>query len=218
MKNIQTAVNEIIAKDMEARLVLARGYMNMSSFAGHIKLEVEDLTKKEVSLNAVVVSLSRLRDELKREKPLLQDVVISNITTKLPLTEIIYENTAETIKKLESFHQKVSLRRDDFFTATVGTAELNIVCSSIIASSVLNHFGSKLKFMTGNLAAVGISFDPKYFKVPNTLFSLISVVARAGINIAEIVSTYTELIVVVEEKDFGQTVSLFSELHKKQNK
>jgi len=48
------------------------------------------------------------------------------------------------------------------------------------------------------------------------LFSLISVIARARINIAEVVSTYTELIFIVAEKDFSKTVSLFSDLHKKQ--
>ena len=62
-----------------------------------------------------------------------------------------------------------------------------------------------------------ISFDPKVFSVPNTFFSLLSITARARINIEELVSTPTELIFIVAEKDFGQTVALFSELHRKIN-
>jgi len=45
----------------------------------------------------------------------------------------------------------------------------------------------------------------------------LSVVARARINIAEIVSTYTELIFILSEEDFNKAVILFSELHKKSN-
>ncbi len=53
------------------------------------------------------------------------------------------------------------------------------------------------------------------FLVCQTLsFSLLSVTARARINIEELVSTPTEFIFIVAEKDFGQTVALFSELRR----
>jgi len=50
--------------------------------------------------------------------------------------------------------------------------------------------------------------------MPNVFFSLLSVTARARINIEELVSTPTELIFIIAEKDFGKTVALFSELHR----
>jgi len=217
MIKIQTVVREMVMGEIEAYSALTNGYMNMSSYAYRIRPAVEALTKKQVTINGLVVSLSRLRKELKKEKPLMPEVAITNITNKLPLTEIVYENTDTSIAKLELFHKKIPLAREDFFTTTIGTKELNIVCSSSIANKVLKYFSAKPKFIIGKLAAVGISFDPKHLYVVNTLFSLISVTARARINIAEIVSTYTELIFIVEEKDFGKTVSLFSELHRKVN-
>ncbi len=216
MIKIQPIVRDIVMGEIEAYIALTNGYMNMSSYASRIRPAVELLTKKQVTINGLVVSLSRLRKEFKKEKPLIQEVAITNITTKLPLSEIIYENASTSIDKLESFHKKISIAREDFFTTTVSTTELSVVCSSGMANKVLKHFGVKPKFVADNLAAVGISFDPKHFIIPNTLFSLISVIARARINIAEVVSTYTELIFIVAEKDFSKTVSLFSDLHKKQ--
>jgi hypothetical protein len=47
---------------------------------------------------------------------------------------------------------------------------------------------------------------------------LLSVTARARINIEELISTPTEFIFIVAEKDFGRTVALFSELHREVNK
>src|SRR3989344_1336513 len=199
MIKIQPIVRDIVMGELEAYFALTNGYMNMSSYAYQIKAKVEKLAKKPVTITSLVVSLSRLRKEFKKEKPLIQEVAITNITTKLPLSEIIYENTNTSIDKLESFHKKISISREDFFTTTISTTELNIVCSSNIANKVLKHFIVKPKFVANNLAAVGISFDQKHFSIPNTLFSLISIIARARINIAEIVSTYTELIFIIAE-------------------
>ncbi len=196
-------------------MALTEGYMNMSGYAYRIRSRIEKLTMKKVTITSIVISLSRLRKEFRKERPLIQDVPITNITTKLPLTEIVYENNSATIAKLESFHRNIAIARKDFFTTTVSTTEMNVICSSAINMRVQKHFGMKPKLVLQNLASVGVSFDPNRLNIPNTFFSLISIIARARINITEIISTYTELIFIVAEKDFSRTVSLFSELHER---
>lgn len=213
MIKIQSVVRDIIRADIEARAALLHGYMNLSQYAVRIRPKVESLSKKEATINGIVVALSRLKNELSAEASLMPEVAITNITTKLPLSEIIYENTRASLSELESLHKKLSMSREEFFTSTVSTAELSIVCSSGLAQKVLRHFKEKPKFTAHHLTAVAISFDKKHFDIPNTLFSLFSVVARARINIVEVISTYTELIFIVSEKDFSKTVGLFSELH-----
>src|SRR3989344_3475807 len=153
MIKIQPIVRDIVMGEMEAYFALGNGYMNMSSYAHRILPTVEAHTKKQVTITSIVVSLSRLRKEFKKEKPLIQEVAIKNITTKLPLTEIIYENTRKFLKELESLHKNISISREDFFTTTISTTELNIICSSNIAGKVLKHFGIKPKFTAQNLAA-----------------------------------------------------------------
>ncbi|MEI7709648.1 MAG: hypothetical protein WCI76_02955, partial [bacterium] len=214
MIKIQPIVREIVQNELEAYLALTEGYMNMSSYAERIRPLVEARTKKTVTITSLVVSLSRLRGEFKKEHPLIQDVVIKNITTKLPLSEIIYENTNKFMSELESLHKNISVSKEDFFTTTIGTTEIDVICSSSMAPKILKHFKMKPKSINHNLAAIGISFNPEVSSVPNTFFSLLSVTARARINIEELVSTPTELTFIVSEKDFGRTVALFSELHR----
>lgn len=218
MIKIQPIVREIVMRELEAYFALTNNYMNMSSYAHRIRPEVETLTKKQVTITSLVVSLSRLRKEFKKEKPLIHDVVIKNITTKLPLSEIIYENSDEFIKKLDSLYRNIAVTQDDFFTNTIGTREIDIICSSNLENKVLKHFKTKPKIINRNFAAVGVSYGPEVFGTPNVFFSLLSVTARARINIEELVSTPTELIFIVAEKDFGKTVALFSDLHRKTNK
>jgi len=218
MIKIQPIVRDIILGELEAYFALTNNYMNMSSYAYRIRPKVELLTKKQVTITSLVVSLSRLRKEFKKEKPLIHDVAIKNITTKLPLSEIAYENTDKFIKELESLHKNISVSQEDFFTITIGTTEIDIICSSNIENKVLKHFKIKPKIINHNLAAIGVSFGPEVFNTPNVFFSLLSVTARSRINIEELVSTPTEFIFIVAEKDFGKTVALFSELHRETNK
>lgn len=217
MIKIQPIVREIVMKELEAYFALTNGYMNMSSYAYLIRPKVETIAKKQVTITSLVVSLSRLKKEFKKERPLIRDVPIKNITTKLPLSEIIYENTNIFKKALESFHKKIPITREDFFTITMGTAEIDIICSSNLENKVLKHFKMKPKILNHNLAAIGISYGPEVFGMPNIFFSLLSITARARINLEELVSTPTELIFIVAEKDFGKTVALFSEMHRKTN-
>lgn len=218
MIKIQSITRDIVMGDLEAYTALTNGYMNMSSYAHHIRTRVESLAKKETTIASLVVSLSRLRKEFKKEKPLIHDVVIKNITTKLPLSEIAYSNSDKFIKELESFHKNINVSQDDFFTITIGTKEIDIICSSGMESKILKHFKIEPKIVNHNLAAIGVSFGSEVFGTPNVFFSLLSVTARARINIEELVSTPTELIFIVNEKDFGKTVALFSELHRQTSK
>ena len=214
MIKIQPVVREIVLGEIEALFALTNGYMNMSSYAYQIRPKVEEQTKKKVTIASLVVTLSRLRKEFKKERPLIHNVAITNITTKLPLSEIVFENTSKFMEGLESLHKNILISREDFFTTNMSTTEVDIICSSSLANKVVKHFKMKPKIVNHGLAAVGISYGPEVFGVPNTFFSLLSITARARINIEELVSTPTELIFIVAEKDFGQTVALFSELRR----
>lgn len=218
MIKIQPIVRDIVLGEFEAYVALSDGYMNMSSYAYRIRPKVELLTKKQITIASLVVSLSRLRKEFKKEKPLIHNVAIKNITTKLPLSEMAYENSDKFLKELESLHKNISVSSEDFFTVMMGTTEVDIICSTNLENKVLKHFKIKPKIINHNLAAIGVSYGPEVFNTPNVFFSLLSVTARARINIEELVSTPTELIFIVAEKDFGRTVALFSELHREANK
>ena len=146
MIKIQPMVKEIILKDLEAYIALTEGYMNMSSYAYKIRTEVEQITKKRVTITSLVVSLSRIKKELKKQKPLIQDINIKNISTKLPISEIVYENSNKFIEELGTLHKGISLTRDDFFVSTISINEMNIIRNSIPAAARIS-----LSFKTGML-------------------------------------------------------------------
>jgi hypothetical protein len=209
MLKIQDKVREIVLGDSEALYALAAGFMNLSAYAKRIKTEVEERTMKEVDIAGIVVALSRLKREIGETDPLIQEVKINNITTKSPLTEIVYEKGPAILDKVSSLYKKVKTSSDDFMNLTLSTGEVTVICSDRIKDKVLAHFEEKPRLLQVGLASIGISFDEKYYERPNITFSLLRKIAQKRIILAETITTHTEIIFVFHQKDLPQIMSIF---------
>ncbi|MHB1316916.1 MAG: hypothetical protein ACYCZW_03650 [Minisyncoccota bacterium] len=209
MIKINDVVQHILYKDEEALTALARGYMNLSKFAKQIQREVEEKSKKEVGIPGIVVSLSRLAQKTNSKHPLIQDVQIKNITTKTPLSEIVYSKTTESISKLSKIYDKAKTGADDFFTMTLSTNEITVICSDRIKAEIAKTLKEKPVMTVKYLASIGLSIDPKYYPMPNITFSLIRRIAQKRIPLAETITTRTEIIFVFEQKYLVEMVDLF---------
>lgn len=209
MLKIHHAVIEVLYADEEALFALSRGYMNLSAYAKQIESMVEEKTKKGVGLPAIVVSLSRSKKEIKKPDPLIQEIKINNITTKSPLSEIVFEKTPRLLSRLSSLYEQVKTTGDDFITMTLSTSEITVICSDRIKESVLKHFKEKPRMIEHSLASIGLSLDPKYYSMPNITFSLIRRIAQKRIVISETITTHTEIIFVFKEKNLAEVLGLF---------
>jgi len=206
---IQDAVRDVLYGDEEALYVLSRGYMNLSAYAKRIEKVVEQKTKKKVGTAAIVVALSRLKKEIKKPDPLVADVQIRNITTKSPLSEIVFEKTPRLLTKLSSLYERVTTTNDDFLTMTLSTGEVTVICSDRIKDAVLKHFKDNPRMIKPSLASIGLSLDPTYYAMPNITFSLIRRIAQKRIVLAETITTHTEIIFVFHEKSLPEMLTLF---------
>ncbi len=209
MIKIHDVVQSIVYKDEKALTALARGYMNLSKYAKQIRREVEKKSKKEVGIPGIVVALSRIAKNINFKHPLIQDVQIKNITTKSPLSEIVYSKTTESISKLSKIYDKAKTGTDDFFTMTLSTNEITVICSDRIKTEIERILKEKPLLIVKNLASVGLSLDPKYYPMPNITFSLVRRIAQKRIPLAETITTHTEIIFVFEQKYLSEIVDLY---------
>lgn len=209
MLKIHDAVREILYNDEEALYALSHGYMNLSAYAQQIEKSVEQKTKKGVGTAGIVVALSRIKKGLKKTSPLIEEVKINNITTKSPLSEIVFEKTPILLAKLSALYEKVKTGHDDFLAMTLSTSEITVICSDRIKEAILKHFKESPRMIETQLASIGLSLDPKYYRMPNITFSLIRRIARKRIILAETITTYTEIIFVFHEKDLPEILTLF---------
>jgi hypothetical protein len=210
MIKIQEQVRDIVFKEEEALYSLAKGYMNLSAYAKQIQKEVERKTKKDVKVSGIVVALSRVQKSLNKVHPLIQHIDINTITTKSPLSEIVFEKTPQVLSRISSLYENVKTTSDDFLTMTLSTSEITVICSDKIKASVLKNFKDTPRMIETGLASLGISIDPKYYPMPNITFSLIRRIAQKRIPLAETITTHTEIIFIFPQKSLSEVLDLFS--------
>ena len=209
MLKIQDSVKEILYQNEEALYSLSHGYMNLSAYAKQIVGAVGKRSQKEVDVATIVVALSRIKKDIKKIEPLIQDIKINNITTKSPLSEIVFEKNSQILSRLSSLYEKVKTTNDDFLTMALSTSEVSVICSDRIKNEVLKHFKDNPRLIATDLASIGLSLDPKYYPLPNITFSLIRRIAQKRIVLAETITTHTEIIFIFPEKSLPEIISLF---------
>jgi len=210
MIKINDIVEKILLKDEEATTALTQGYMNLSQYAKRIHPDVKLLTKKEVGVPGIVVALSRMVKKMNAKHPIIQDVQIKNITAKSPLSEIVYGKTTESVSKLAKIYDKAKTGNDDFFTLTLSTNEITVICSDRIKKEIETILKEKPVLIRQNLASIGLTIDPKYYPLPNITFSLIRKIAQRRIPLAETITTRTEIIFVFDKKYLSEMVDLYT--------
>lgn len=211
MRKIQDSVRDILFRNEEALYAISNGFMNLSAYAKQIRKEVEAKTTKDVQPAGIVVALSRVQKELGKVHPLVEKVEIKNITTKSPLSEIVFEKNAELLSKLSSFYSKVKTGSDDFLSMILSTSEITVLCSERIEPQVLSHFTDKPRLLRHNLASIGLSFDERYGDMPNITYSLLRKIAQKRISLAETVTTHQEIIFTFDQKRLAEVVALFQD-------
>ena len=61
-------------------------------------------------------------------------------------------------------------------------------------------------------------FSQSYLTQPNVIFSIIAMLASHQINLLEIVSTYTELTMILEKKELERTIQILGHFFRKKKR
>lgn len=209
MRKITDAVREIVQRSDVAQEAMRLGVLNQSAYAELILPEVERLTWKDVQKNSVVVSLSRVARELEEADPLKPSVVIQELSIKAPLADLTFERSEHNLLKVHQLPSKLHFGPNQFLTITQGINEITVIVSQDRAEEVLAHIDAPTRSIFRDLVGITIKFDPQYLDQPNVIYALLAKLAYQRINLLEIVSTYTELTVLIEERDLDKAVSAF---------
>lgn len=213
MIKIAGVVEDIIRADEIALSAQAGGYLNLSAYAKTIRKEVEARTKKPVRIGSIVVALSRMKKSVGKRRALLPDVEIDDLSVKSGLAEATFERTRGNLVRLRELWRDPRVNAGDFFMVTQGAAEITVVA----LESALPHILSvarpaRPKAVVKNLVGLTARFDEKYIAIPNAIFVFVRRLALKHINIVEIVSTYTELTFIIDQKDLQEAFLALNEL------
>lgn len=200
MLRVSDAVRTIVLSDDVALQAMEKRILNFSSYAAQILPKVEKKTIKSVKKGTVVAALTRLSRDIRSQSPMKPSVALDDLSIRSPLCDISFSKTAMTRRKLAELNQKISLEENAFFTVTQSMSEITIIAPQSLQKSILAHFDTEPKAVFSELAGITVRFSESYLSVPNVLFTIQAALAVHRINFIEIVSTYTELSFILDQK------------------
>lgn len=201
MNRISDAVRTVLFQDDVAFESLRLGYLNLSAYAEQVQPLVEELTWKEVKKSTIVVALSRMAAEVATLPSLRSSLKLDDMTVKSPLCVISYEKTAQHLSHLRQMYKQLNSRPNQFVAVTQGSREITIIVPSELQAEVHSFFGTPPKATLPAMVGISVSFAESYLTVPNVIHTILSALAVCQINVIEIVSTYTELSVIIDQAD-----------------
>lgn len=213
MLKVSTIVREIVLDSEPDQTALSRGVLNLTAYAKLIQADVERRTFKPVKLGSIVVALSRLAQEMHSEPRLLPDIHLDSLSVKSNLAEIAFSKTSENKARAQKLYGDKNFAQADFLTVTYGVGEISLfVPMGLVKSALMAFKPEKPKLVLDNLAALTVQFGEHYIDTPNMYYALLQRLAVRKINIVEVVSTFTELTLLVHQKELNSLFLLMNAL------
>lgn len=205
MLTIKSTVEEILENNREAQNMLSQGLLNTSSYAKTIFVEVKKKTKKDLSLQTIVVTLNRLKRKL-RAYEYLPKVTIANISVHSPIIEMLFEKNTENLEEILKTFSKLEKNNDSFFALSTSSRDIAV----IISENLEKYFLEKnVKINKKNLCAISLRFKEDLVDEAGIGYALMHMIARRNIVLDEVFSTFNEFTLVLNKKYLSQALEVF---------
>lgn len=195
---------------------LRTGIINLSALARQIKPLAEKQLYKKVTEASLLMSLKRLQPKIKRKhnnQGLKELKLLKNLTVKLHLVEYALQNSVSLAALEKSIIAKAEKEKDAFFSFTRGASESGLIISESLSPLVEKTIPKKFIIDSiKNLGSITLRLRPENVFVPGVHYSILKALAWQNINIIETVSNYSEITLILEEKNIDLAFSTVKQL------
>lgn len=209
MIKIHDTVKEIVDKNVEVKNMLAQKLLNLSQYAQTIQKTVEKKTMKRVSIQSIVVSLSRIQKKLKVYN-YLPHIDIDSISVRRNVVQFVYPNTPNYIEKLSQLAHTISKKENVFFSFSTNTKDISIIVSETIEETIKGIFTNKPKIYKNDLSAISIHFDKNLVEEAGVGYSLMHKIASKRIILDEVTSTFNEFTLIFSTRQLHKVLEAFN--------
>lgn len=218
MITVPEIVEEIIGKSPFLEEGLSKGIINLSSLARVIQPQIQQQLMKDIKVGAIMMALKRLSKKIKpSSNQQLLNVLknISDITVRSNIIEFIFENSRTLLEKQSRLIDKISSERSNFFTFSAGVYETSLFVSQNLEDNVNQIFrDEKLRHENKDLSAITLILPEENVFVPGVYYSVLKALAWENINLIDVVSSYSEITIILENSNVDKAFSVLKKLSK----
>ncbi|HUK14279.1 MAG TPA: hypothetical protein VLW17_13355 [Thermoanaerobaculaceae bacterium] len=190
---------------------LATGVLNLSALARRLRPEVERALRREVSDAAVMMALKRLAPRVEARDRAVVKLLrqMRDLTVRSNLVEFTFRSSPTLLERQRDLLQAIAKEQDAFLTLTQGMFEVTLIASARLQDRIESVFRSeRLVSRLGDLSAIVIPLPPKSVQTPGVHYTLLKQLAFHDLNVVEVVSTYSELTIVLAKEEVDRAFSV----------
>jgi len=182
---------------------LSRGLINYSALAREMRTDIETTLHKSVSESSILMALKRLAEKM---RPTFQSRIqrqflegSGNLTVRPNLVGFTYTVSTRLIKHHKRLMDQIP-DQGHYLTITHGVTETTVLVSAHLEGMVTRIFPEEDMIQrTAGLSALVIKFTMGAVSTPGIHYPIFLQLAWNNINVIEVISTYQELILVMEK-------------------
>ena len=201
MKTVSDSIREEILDTPFLEEGLAQGLVNLSALARKLRPAIEKDLLKPVSQAAILMALRRLVPTLSLSEGALSSPLelIQDFTVRSDLVEHTYVGSRSLTQALTVLIDQANSGSHRFVTFTQGVFEVTVIMDARIEQEAKRILGNETLIASlDGLAAVTLRFPREIVGTPGVHYSILKQLAMRSINVIEVVSTYTELTIILE--------------------
>ncbi len=210
-RSIAQVVKHLIDVDVSLQDSLQRGYANLSAVARFLRPTVEKLVGNKVSLDTIVTTLKRLRGTYNTIRFNIAHIIAkSTVNVRTDVARLSLKRSAKLLKALRHL---ISRYQKGFVQVLEGLSTITLVYDSSLHEKIVSKFISKdIIYKSANMAAIIVKSPKEISSTPGCIATILQQISRRGINIDEVISCYTDTIIVINPSDVGRAFESLTEL------
>ena len=214
MVTVAHLVEREISKMPYLQEALIRGLINYGSLADELLPKIKEEIGKPIKHSAVMMALRRLAEKLEdKAQKNFKFSTETAITIKSGLFNVAYKKSGNISKAIQRIYETVDVNSGNVLAINLGNHEVTVVSNQKYLPKLKEIMkGEKLILETKKVAAITLSLSIELMDTPGFFYIVTRALTWENINIHEVVSTPTELTLIVDEAQVMRAYNVLNEL------
>ncbi|RLG17734.1 hypothetical protein DRN75_03345 [Nanoarchaeota archaeon] len=222
-KSISKAVEEILDSRPFIKDVFKINAVNYSGLARYlIPILQKRLEKRKINIEGVIMAIRRYAEKIKGipvSIKLLEALVKCDLRLKGNIVDFTLKRSSYNYETILEVYKKIKWEEGDIIYIYQSLTEIAVILdkknTDLISKKVAE---SEIIHKEENLAMITLKTPPEIVESPGVFYYLLGLIASEGISLVDIISTYTELVLIVKEEDGAKTYNILFDAIKKARK
>ncbi len=202
MANLTTILNEVIKANPTIQVGLSNKLFNLSQLARFLLPTIQAKSDRDISQAALLMALSRYQRSINSSDLSESQITYSfkNIQVTSNLSIFSYAYTPDRRREVITLAKEIEAKGRPL-SFTHGLGQITLFVQNDDVSRVRARLNGKPLQVNTNIALVGALFSEDECKKPGFFHAVFQQLYLQKINVIEVASTMTELLIYIDETD-----------------